>query len=201
MRTGFPAAVAVACAGLLAGAALVAADGPGPGVATAQGSGGFTVTPKQLRINQRISQAAVRRANANRRDIEALRRGEAAAGVPGVQGPAGPQGPPGPQGEPATRLFAVLDHNAITDEVVAIRSSGVVGVTRAGPGRYQVTFDRGIRECAPVATVWNAANATDTVRDAQVSERGAAPDEVTVRLRDRTTGNLSDGDVSLAVLC
>jgi hypothetical protein len=198
MRIGLPAAVAAACAALLIGAALVAADGSRPGVATAQGSGGFTVTPKQLRINQRISQAAVRRANANRQEIEVLKRQGAAAGAPGPQGPAGPQGPPG---EPAVRLFAVLDHNVVTDDVVAIRGSGVVDVTRAAAGVYRVTFDRSIRDCAPVATVWNSANATDTIRTAQVSERGAAPNEVTVRLRDRTTGGLSDGDASLAVLC
>lgn len=195
MRIGLPAAVAAACAALLLGAALVAADGSGPSVATAQGSGGFTVTPKQLRINQRISQAAVRRANANRRDIEALKQRGAAA-----VGPQGPPGPPGPQGEPATTLFAVVAHDGLTDEVAAVRESGVVSVTRSSAGVYRVLFSRDIRGCAPVATTWNPANAT-TNRIAQVSERSAEPAEVTVRQVARETGTLTDGSVSLAVLC
>ena len=198
MRIGLPAAVAAACAALLLGAALVAADGSGPSVATAQGSGGFTVTPKQLRINQRISQAAGRRANANRRDIEALKQGGAAA--VGPQGPPGPAGPPGPQGEPATTLFAVVAHDGLTDEVAAVRESGVVSVTRSSAGVYRVLFSRDIRGCAPVATTCNPGNAT-TNRIAQVSERSAEPAEVTVRQVARETGTLTDGSVSLAVLC
>lgn len=203
MRMGLPAAVAAACAALLAGTALVAADGSGRSVATAQGAAKFTVTPGQLRINQRISQAAVRRANANRRDIDALKQGGTGAGAAGSQGPEGPQGPAGaqgPPGEPATRLFAVLDHDGLTDVVTPIRSSGVVGVVRNGAGVYRVTFDRSIRECAPVATTWNPANAT-SILEAQVSERSAAPNEVTVRLVSRATETLTDGNASLAVFC
>lgn len=57
---------------------------------------GFTPTPEQLRINQKISSAAVRRANANRKAIEELKA--LPSQTPGAVGPTGAQGPPGPRG-------------------------------------------------------------------------------------------------------
>lgn len=115
----------VACGAALGFGGIVAVEA-GTGAAEAQG--GFTVTPGQLRINQKISQAAVRRSN------EALNLLRPVRSAPGQQasektqhqssgvlagtgtgwaesqlsqevrqkldaeGPAGPQGPQGPQG-------------------------------------------------------------------------------------------------------
>jgi hypothetical protein len=98
--------VGLACGAALGLGGIVAVDAA---TESADAQGGFKVTPGQLQINQKISQAAVRRANRNRTDIEALQKavgtsGEGVAGSPGEQGsqgtpaPAGPQGPPGPQG-------------------------------------------------------------------------------------------------------
>lgn len=95
-------------AGVLAGGAL---DTPS---ASAQGSAsGVTLSAQQLLINQRISVAAVRRANEAilRLDaleprvdaLEARSPGGAAAGAPGAQGApgaTGEQGPQGPKGDP-----------------------------------------------------------------------------------------------------
>jgi hypothetical protein len=44
------------------------------GMQTADAQSDFKVTPAQPQINQKISQAAVRRANRNRTDIEALNK-------------------------------------------------------------------------------------------------------------------------------
>lgn len=97
--------VGLACGAALGIGGIIAVDAAtGP----AEAQGGFSVTPGQLRINQKISQAAVRRANQNRQDIEALQGAvgtngattgaTGATGATGPQGPAGPQGTAGPQG-------------------------------------------------------------------------------------------------------
>jgi len=88
--------VGLACGAALGLGGIVAVDAA---TESADAQGGFKVTPGQLQINQKISQAAVRRANRNRSDIEALQRTVGAnGGATGPQGPAGPQGPQGPQG-------------------------------------------------------------------------------------------------------
>ena len=90
--------VGLACGAALGLGGIVAVDAA-TGPADAQG--GFKVTPAQLQINQKISQAAVRRANRNRADIQALQRAVGTNG--GATGPTGPQGAPGSQGERGER--------------------------------------------------------------------------------------------------
>jgi hypothetical protein len=58
-------------------------------------SGTFELTTQQLRINQRIAQQGVRRANRANARLDALKPGG---------GPAGPAGPPGPAGPGAARI-------------------------------------------------------------------------------------------------
>lgn len=197
MKSTLPATVAATCAALIAGAALVGAGGSPPSIATAQGAAGIAAAGNQPFASQRIAQLALRRANANHRALQALRR-RISAGTPGPQGPAGPQGPPG---TPERHLFAVLDPDGSTNELVVARSSGVVEATRTAVGEYQVRFDRDVSGCAAVATTWNGNHGLDTIRTAQVTERPDAPNRVTVLLRNRITGTTSDGGVSLAVLC
>jgi hypothetical protein len=147
-------------AGIAAGVVLglggvVAADFA---IEEADAQGGFSVTPGQLQINQKISQAAVRRANRNRKDIEALQeaigtnRDAAAAGVslgpPGPQGPLGPTGPqgtPGPQGDrgPTGPTASVSASTAAPEPFPELQ--GVIGpaasVTTPASGRLLVTVN------------------------------------------------------------
>jgi hypothetical protein len=97
-------------AGIAAGVGLglggvIAADGL---TEKADAQGGFAVTPGQLRINQKISRAAVRRANQNRKDIQALQEA-VQQGPPGSQGPPGPAGPAGETGPPGATSTDPLD--------------------------------------------------------------------------------------------
>jgi hypothetical protein len=74
------------------------------------------VTAQQLLVNQRISQAGVRRAN------EALQKIAELQGAPGPAGPAGPQGPkgdPGPAGPPGT---VVGPNGPFDNAVVAVET-------------------------------------------------------------------------------
>ena len=82
--------------------AVVATGGPFGAQAASHTDAEFKVTPGQLRTNQRISVAAVKRANANRKAIAGI---GTAAGTPGGTGPAGTPGTPGgtgPAGTPGT---------------------------------------------------------------------------------------------------
>ena len=89
--------VGLACGAALGLGSIVVVDAA---TESADAQGGFKVTPGQLQINQKISQAAVRRANRNRADIQALQEAVGTNGeATGPQGPLGPQGPQGPQGE------------------------------------------------------------------------------------------------------
>ncbi|MEQ9094295.1 MAG: hypothetical protein RLN63_09310, partial [Miltoncostaeaceae bacterium] len=107
------AASAVAVAAILAGAGAL--ETPTAGAQTTAG-GGIQLTAQQLRINQRISQAAVRRSNEALTRLDALQPivaalqqagqqptaqvagAPGAAGVDGATGPVGETGPTGPAG-------------------------------------------------------------------------------------------------------
>lgn len=99
-------AAGVASLALVAGAAL--GEGFDADRADAQGARtALPLTSGQMLINQRISQAAVRRSNANRTSIEEIlaRLGQqsastATAGAPGATGATGPAGAPGSPGAP-----------------------------------------------------------------------------------------------------
>lgn len=82
--------IAAAVAAGIVGAAIF---GSAAAPANAQASD-VRVTAQQLLVNQRISQAGVRRAN------EALQKIARLQGTPGPAGPQGPKGDPGPAGPP-----------------------------------------------------------------------------------------------------
>ncbi len=77
MRNRSIAPVLVAVAALGVGAAVVGVAGHGEQDAAAATA--FSATPQQLKINQRISRAAVRRANTNTAAIESLALSQASA--------------------------------------------------------------------------------------------------------------------------
>jgi hypothetical protein len=85
----FAAAAAVAVGAGAYGASVVSAQTPSPA---------FDFDLEQLVINQRISQAAVRRSNDALAQLLAMGEGPFKAGVRGAAGPAGAQGPAGPAG-------------------------------------------------------------------------------------------------------
>jgi hypothetical protein len=83
------------------------------------GRSGVTVSAEQLRINQRISQAAVKRSNRANTRLDQLK--PAATGPAGPVGPAGPAGPAGPgagrlafSGPVGTPVRRVLDLAGVT---------------------------------------------------------------------------------------
>ncbi len=175
-RSALAGALAGVCLGLTSVAVL---DGGG---AQADAQAGFKVTEGQLQVNQRISQAAVRRSNDALNLLRSIRPApgtadpQAAKGVlPGAGtgwtedslspelrakidagGPQGVPGPVGPKGGPgsATSWLAKTGNGAAP----AFRaSSPALTVERTGEGIYRVDFgDRDLRECS-----WNAVPATD----------------------------------------
>jgi hypothetical protein len=105
---------------------------------------GFQLSVNQMKINQKISQAAVRRGNQaiSRLDalepkVTALTEGGGKAGPKGdagAQGPIGPQGPVGPQGVPGSAAgYALVQGDG---DVVEARSKGVSDdkVIKPNPG-------------------------------------------------------------------
>ncbi len=75
-------------------------------------------------------------------------------GLPGGTGQGGANGaigPTGATGAPATNLFASV---GITGTLLA--GSGVVSVTNPFVGTYNITFNRDLSACAPVATISTA---------------------------------------------
>ncbi len=99
----------VACAATLAlGAGIVLGDAVESPQANARAASTFEVTPAQLKINQRISQAAVRRSNEALKRLDAFGPTGATSGTPsapgapdatGAKGEKGDAGPAGAKGE------------------------------------------------------------------------------------------------------
>jgi hypothetical protein len=93
--------------GLVLGLGLAVALDRSAAPATAQGAAaaGFTVSVEQLRINQRIAQTGVKRANRANDRLDTLGVGASGAQAPaGPAGPAGVPGPAGPAGPGAARI-------------------------------------------------------------------------------------------------
>jgi hypothetical protein len=116
------------------------------------GRSGITLSAEQLRINQRIGQAGVRRANRANSRIDKLR--------PAATGPAGPPGPAGPAGPGAARIAfsaaagsppqRILDLAGVTINAVCVAEAGsgaaldvVFGVAQASTLVGTVSRDSG----------------------------------------------------------
>jgi hypothetical protein len=151
---------------ILAAAALALAGGlttlTFSASAPANAQAEFTLSAEQLRINQRIAQAAVRRSN------EALTRLDALVATPGPQGPAGPQGAKGeaaPAGVLRLVAFARVDRPRLPNEplppmpayaegyVPPVTSLGVTHTSWPQPGVAWVVVKEPLVDCAYSATI------------------------------------------------
>ncbi len=89
-------------------------------------------------------------------------------------------------------LWAVVAQNGSLT-----RGSRVTGVTRLGPGRYEVTFDRSVTGCAYVATTQNAYSQALGIFTASGH---LSPNGVYVETKNQG-GGLTDGPFHLLVSC
>jgi hypothetical protein len=92
------------------------------------------------------------------------------------------------------RLWAVVDSNG-----TLARKSGATDVDKTGDGRYEVTFDRDVSDCAYVASIGTSTTATPAGGELGVSQ-GNDPNDVFVRTRD-SSGTFADRGFHLAVHC
>lgn len=119
-------------AGIILGAGALVATGQG-GVDRADGAG----VSAQLKINQRISAAAVRRSNDALRKIASLTAQVAALQVQAGAGP----------------MWAVSNGSAQESLVPGRGGSGVTSIFSNQVGRYTVKFNRNIAACSYSATI------------------------------------------------
>lgn len=155
------------------------------------------LSPAEL-INQRISQAAVRRSNESLRLLDPVRKSGALDDAPGWGTPELRDG-----GVSAAKLEAAVRERLPRWAVVAagtgalVRGQGAVSSAKsAAVGRYTVTFDRDVSACAYQVTV--APGGTDPVPVGQASAWRSADDAKTVTVRlaedDATTGVPADSN-------
>lgn len=203
-------------AGLTLGAAVVVTVDQVSEPASAQG--GFTVSAEQLRINQRISQAAVRRGNESLDLLDPVRKSGAQDDAPGW-------------GTAQIRDSAVttpkLADNAVTTAkldsslregqprwaVVAAttgaltRQKGATASAKLGTtGFYSVTFNRDVRTCAVQATIAAGDSTVTPVGQVSAWHTPDTPNAITVRTAadDATSGVPADTDTlpfHVTVLC
>ena len=137
--------IIAAAAVLVAAAALLVRTAPAP----AEAQSAVVSTPEQLRINQRISQAAVRRSN---RALDILRPLTAPSPTPGdtngwrtreIRDGAITERKLSPALRDEAALFASV---AATGSLTAGR--GVTGSQQLSQGEYVVTFERSVAACA-----------------------------------------------------
>ncbi len=207
----------------VAGALVASAIGFGisQGVDNADAASRVRVTPEQLLINQRISQAGVRRSN------QALQLLSPLITQPGQSAPAGwpttaiannavtsakiAQGTitaqdlaPQLQSQ-INNMFAVVAGAAPPGATTLVRNNGATGVTRVSAGVYTVTFGAPVTGCAYVATPGDPGTAA-AVPPLAASVSGVAgnPNGVTVkiaRIGGATAGEPVDTSFHLAVIC
>lgn len=141
------------------------------------------VSAEQLTINQRISQAAVRRSNESLNLLDPVRKSGAQDDAPGWGTQELRDG-----AVTAAKLDAAVRETVPRFAVVAattgalVRARGAVSAAKAAdPGRYTVTFDRDVSACAYQVTI--APGGTDPVPVGQVSAWRSATDPKTVTVR------------------
>ena len=182
-------------AGAVLGIGGVLLAGQATDEASGQSARPVTVSAQQLAVNQRISQAAVRRAN------ESLK----------LLGPVRPvpRTPAKPLGWRAADLSPDLRERQPRWAVVApdgtlARGRGATAAARTAFGRYRVAFDRSVVACAVSATIAVVAPG-DTVLFDRVPTLGidpADPAVVTVRIFQASNpANSEDAPFHLTVMC
>jgi hypothetical protein len=154
-RMGWWVAVPV---GIALGLALALALDRAAAPASAQGGrSGVTLSAEQLRTNQRISQAAVKRANRANRRLDRLQTA-ATAGT----GPAGPRGPGGPAGPGPGRIAYSAAAGSPAQTVLDLAGVTISAVCETGPGGETVLTNRaGVAQGATVAGTSAVDSGTD----------------------------------------
>jgi hypothetical protein len=209
--------MAVSAAAALGVAGAIAADGA---VAPAHaqedaGAAGFTLSVAQLRINQRISQAAVRRSNQSLELLDPLL--------------------PEPQREPGKKLgwsAAQLRDDAVTTPKLAegavteaklaapvlgrlalwavvddgtgalVRGKGATAAAKLeAPGRYTVTFERDVSGCAYAVTPADPGTGEPPLGLLGAATTAGEPRSVTVRTADPAGKDVTTIPFQLVVTC
>jgi hypothetical protein len=188
-------------AGLVLGVAAIVAVDQASEPASAQGS--FSVTPAQLKINQRISQAAVRRSNESLDLLDPIRKSGAQDDAPGW-------------GTPQLRDGAVTSQKLSTAvreaqprwAVVAAttgtltRGRGVATSAKLPTlGYYTVAFDRDVTQCAIQATLAAGDTTVTPVGEISAWHTADTPASVTVRTADSSGDDVNTLPFQVAVLC
>jgi hypothetical protein len=186
------------------GGSVVAGQLTGTASAQSASASGVTLSAQQLLINQRISQAAVRRSNESLRLLEPIRpntnqpnkvlgwrtddlRNDAVTGAK--------LSPVLREGQPR---WAVV--NGTSGE--RVRHKGSTASARIAAGQYSITWDRDISACAAQATVGSIGTDAPPVDRSLTTWRDpASPNVVRVRTVDIPAGNDQDTPFHLTVLC
>ena len=164
----------------------------------------ISVTPAQLKINQRISQAAVRRSNESLDLLDPVRKSGASDDAPGWGTTQIRNG-----AVTTSKLDNTLREGRPRWAVVAAttgaltRAKGASAATKlADPGLYAVTFDRDVSACALQATIGDGGT-TPLTDGGEVGVWRSATDAKVVTVRTADSGGLAVNTLPfhLTVLC
>ena len=193
-------------AGLTLGAAGIVTVDQATETASAQSS--FTVSAEQLKINQRISQAAVRRSNESLDLLDPIRKSGASDDAPGWATAQIRDG-----AVTAAKLDTAVREAQPRWAVVAATTGALVrgkgaqtSAKLATTGFYTVTFDRDVRACSIQATIGAVDTTVAPVGQVSAWSTPDTPNSITVRTSqdDATSGVPADTNAlpfHVAVLC
>ena len=167
----------------------------------------FSVTPAQLQINQRISQAAVRRSNESLDLLDPVRKSGAQDDAPGwgttqIRDGAVTSAKLDVAVREAQPRWAVV---AATSGTLTRGKGATTSAKLADPGLYTVTFDRDVSACSLQATIGDGGTTPPPLVDGgQIAVWRSATDPKVVTVRT-AGGAPAAGDNTLpfqvAVLC
>ena len=188
--------------GVAAGLAVVAGVEASTDQASAQG--GFQVTPGQLQINQRISQAALRRSNEALDLLDPVRKSGAQDDAPGWGTTQIKDG-----AVTVAKLDTAARERLPRWAVVAattgslVRGQGAASAAKAtDAGIYTVTFDRDVSACSIQATQGDGGTTPVTTTAVVTAWRSATDAKVvTVRTADDTNTVQNTIPFTVSVLC
>ena len=188
-------------AGMVLGLGAVVAVQASTGEASAQG--GFTVSPEQLRINQRISQAAVNRSNEALNLLDPVRKSGPTDTAPGWA-----TTQIADNAITRTKLDSTLREGQPRWAVVAattgnlVRGRNAVSAAKlAALGLYTVTFDRDLSACAMEATIGDGGTDPAPLGEISVWRSASDPKVAMVRTGDSSGMSVNDLPFHLTVLC
>lgn len=164
----------------------------------------ISVTPAQLQINQRISQAAVRRSNESLDLLDPIRKSGATDDAPGwgtaqIRDGAVTTAKLDTAVREGQPRWAVV---AATTGTLTRGKGASASAKLADPGLYSVTFDRDVSACALDATIGDGGT-TPITTGGEVGVWRSATDNkvVTVRTADSSGAAVNTLPFHLTVLC